>query len=721
MGANYANLFEVVAGEATVSDSETRISELCGELEAYLEPAQVEEIYSAYLVGAEAHDGQIRVSGEPYISHPVAVARILAEMRMDSKSIIAAILHDVIEDTPTLKEHLAEQFGEEVAELVDGVSKLTKIDFRSKAEAQAENFRKMMLAMVKDIRVIIIKLADRLHNMRTLDAMRPDKRRRIAKETMDIYAPIANRLGIFKMRHELLDLSIKAAYPMRYRALESACKEVVGYRKEIFNTIEAAIRQRLKESNIVATVKYRQKNIHSIYRKMKEKKLSFKELTDVFGVRIMTESVDDCYRVLGVMHNLYKPLPGKFKDYLAIPKTNGYQSLHSSLFGPHGVAIEVQIRTVEMDYFAESGIAAHWIYKEGETSTTSAQGRALEWLKNLLEMQQKSGSSQEFLESVKVDLFPDEIYVFTPQGEIKKLPRGATVVDFAYAVHTDVGNTCVAARIDHQMSPLGSKLYNGQTIEIISSESSRPHPSWLDFVTTAKARTNIRHFLKSLQKTEAISLGQRLLQQSVSQLKGPDTAIPKARFKKVLDQYHMADQQELLAEIGLGNRNPSLVAKAMYDIEEDSTKFDDSGNPLAIKGTEGMVVSFAKCCRPVPGDAIAGFMSSGKGIVIHQRSCPNMTERSKEDRQLSVQWSEHVEGEYLAYMRVQVANQRGVLANLATTIANTSSNIEHVNVTEKDGRISTIEFVVTVSDRIHLARIMKRLRRLPVVNRIWRK
>jgi len=721
MGANYANLFEVVAGEATVSDSETRISELCGELEAYLEPAQVEEIYSAYLVGAEAHDGQIRVSGEPYISHPVAVARILAEMRMDSKSIIAAILHDVIEDTPTLKEHLAEQFGEEVAELVDGVSKLTKIDFRSKAEAQAENFRKMMLAMVKDIRVIIIKLADRLHNMRTLDAMRPDKRRRIAKETMDIYAPIANRLGIFKMRHELLDLSIKAAYPMRYRALESACKEVVGYRKEIFNTIEAAIRQRLKESNIVATVKYRQKNIHSIYRKMKEKKLSFKELTDVFGVRIMTESVDDCYRVLGVMHNLYKPLPGKFKDYLAIPKTNGYQSLHSSLFGPHGVAIEVQIRTVEMDYFAESGIAAHWIYKEGETSTTSAQGRALEWLKNLLEMQQKSGSSQEFLESVKVDLFPDEIYVFTPQGEIKKLPRGATVVDFAYAVHTDVGNTCVAARIDHQMSPLGSKLYNGQTIEIVSSESSRPHPSWLDFVTTAKARTNIRHFLKSLQKTEAISLGQRLLQQSVSQLKGRDTAIPKARFKKVLDQYHMADQQELLAEIGLGNRNPSLVAKAMYDIEEDSTKFDDSGNPLAIKGTEGMVVSFAKCCRPVPGDAIAGFMSSGKGIVIHQRSCPNMTERSKEDRQLSVQWSEHVEGEYLAYMRVQVANQRGVLANLATTIANTSSNIEHVNVTEKDGRISTIEFVVTVSDRIHLARIMKRLRRLPVVNRIWRK
>jgi len=719
--AENANLFEVVADGQPINDGSTRIGELCAELETYLEPQQVEEVYRAYQLGARAHEGQSRVSGEPYISHPVEVALILSEMRMDANSIIAAILHDVIEDTPTLKENLVDEFGEEVAELVDGVSKLTQIDFRSKAEAQAENFRKMMLAMAKDIRVIIIKLADRLHNMRTLDAMRPDKRRRIARETMDIYAPIANRLGIFKMRHELLDLSIKSAYPMRYRALESACKEVVGYRKEIFNTIAEAIRNRLKEANIHAIVKYRQKNIHSIYRKMKEKKISFKALTDVFGVRIMTDSVDDCYRVLGLMHNLYKPLPGKFKDYLAIPKTNGYQSLHSSLFGPHGVAIEVQIRTEEMDHFAESGIAAHWIYKEGEHGTTSAQSRALEWLKNLLEMQQKSGSSQEFLESVKVDLFPDEIYVFTPKGDIKKLPRGSTVVDFAYAVHTDVGNTCVAARIDNRMSPLSNPLYNGQTIEIISSDASRPHPSWLDFVITAKARTNIRHFLKSLQKAEAITLGQRLLQQSVSSLVGRDEAITSAQFSKVLEQYRMTDPQELLAEIGLGSRNSSLVAKAMYDISDDITEFDNLGKPLAIKGTEGMVVSFAKCCRPVPGDAIVGFMSSGKGIVVHQQNCPNITETSSENRQLSVQWSEHVEGEYLAYMRVQVANQRGVLANLAATIANMSSNIEHVNITEKDGRISTIEFLVTVKDRIHLARIMKKLRSQQVVNRIWRK
>jgi guanosine-3',5'-bis(diphosphate) 3'-pyrophosphohydrolase len=719
--AENANLFEVVADGQPLTEDLTLIGVLCTDLEVYLEPQQVEEVYRAYLLGAHAHEGQSRVSGEPYISHPVAVARILSEMRMDANSIIAAILHDVIEDTPTLKENLVEEFGEEVAELVDGVSKLTQIDFRSRAEAQAENFRKMMLAMVKDIRVIIIKLADRLHNMRTLDAMRPDKRRRIARETMDIYAPIANRLGIFKMRHELLDLSIKSAYPMRYRALESACREVVGYRKEIFNTIETAIRDRLKESDIHATVKYRQKNIHSIYRKMKEKKVSFKALTDVFGVRIMTESVDDCYRVLGAMHSLYKPLPGKFKDYLAIPKTNGYQSLHSSLFGPHGVAIEVQIRTEDMDHFAESGIAAHWLYKEGENGTTTAQSRALEWLKNLLEMQQKSGSSQEFLESVKVDLFPDEIYVFTPKGDIKKLPRGSTVVDFAYAVHTDVGNTCVAARVDGRMSPLSSHLYNGQTIEIICSDASRPHPSWLDFVITARARTNIRHFLKSLQKAEAITLGQRLLQQSVSNVVGRDEAITKEKYSRVLEQYRMQDSQELLAEIGLGNRNSSLVAKAMYEIEGDITEYDNFGKPLAIKGTEGMVVSFAKCCRPVPGDAIVGFMSSGKGIVVHQQNCPNITETSSENRQLSVQWSDHVEGEYLAFMRVQVANQRGVLANLAATIADMSSNIENVNLTEKDGRISTIEFVITVKDRIHLARIMKKLRSLQVVNRIWRK
>jgi len=701
------------------------ISDLCSELEGYLESAQVAEVYRAYLFGAQAHEGQKRVSGEPYIYHPIAVARIMCEMRMDYKSIIAALLHDVIEDTPTLKEQLVENFGKEVAELVDGVSKLTHLDFVSKAEEQAENFRKMMLAMVKDIRVIIIKLADRLHNMRTLQAMRPDKRRRIARETMDIYAPIANRLGIYSMRHELLDLSIKNAYPMRYRALNNACKQVVGHRKEVFETIKSAIKKRLKEVSIEARVKHRRKNIHSIYSKMREKRLSFKELKDVYGIRILTKSVDDCYRVLGVMHNLYKPIPGKFKDYLAIPKANGYQSLHTSLFGPHGIPIEVQIRTRAMERFAKSGIAAHWLYKKGsENSTETAQTRALEWLKGLLEMQQRAGSSLEFLENVKVDLFPDEIYVFTPKGNIMKLPRGATVVDFAYAVHTDIGNTCVAARIDHRMSPLSSRLFNGQLIEIITSKNSRPHPSWLNYVVTAKARTNIRHFLKSLRQTEAITLGQRLLQQSLNQLKGKEYQAEESQIIRVLDKYGLNDFDTLLSEIGLGNRTATLVAKALLDyqenVDEDVTELDISGKPLPIKGTEGMVVSYAKCCRPVPGDAIVAHFSQGRGLVVHRLNCRNMDDPQHSNRKQDVQWSEHVDGEFLAALRIQVDNQRGALARLAAVIADMSANIEQINQSEKDGLISTTDFVVSVRDRIHLARIIKKLRALPVVNKIWR-
>ncbi len=702
------------------------ISDLCSELETYLDPTQVAEVYRAYLFGAQAHEGQKRVSGEPYIYHPIAVARIMSEMRMDYKSVIAALLHDVIEDTPTLKEQVAEEFGVEVADLVDGVSKLTHLDFVSKAEEQAENFRKMMLAMVKDIRVIIIKLADRLHNMRTLDAMRPEKRRRIARETMDIYAPIANRLGIYSMRHELLDLSIKNAYPMRYRALVNACHQVVGHRKAIFKTIKSAIKDRLKSADIEAKVSHRRKNIHSIYQKMREKRVSFKELTDVYGVRILTNSIDDCYRVLGVMHNLYKPIPGKFKDYLAIPKANGYQSLHSSLFGPHGVPIEVQIRTREMDRVANSGIAAHWLYKEGsESGTETAQTRALEWLKGLLEMQQRAGSSLEFLENVKVDLFPDEIYVFTPTGDIKKLPRGATVVDFAYAVHTDIGNTCVAARIDHRMSALSTKLHNGQRVEIITSENSRPHPSWLNYVVTAKARSNIRHFLKSLQYSEAEALGARLLQQAINQLKGKNYVVKEDQLARVIEQYRLQSYQHLLCEIGLGNRSASLVVKALVDgelddEEQDVTVFDAAGKPLPIKGTEGMIVSYGKCCRPVPGDPIVAHFSQGRGLVVHSSQCKNLSDEQHGDRKQFVQWSDHVEGEFQTAIRLEIENQRGALARLAAAIADMSSNIEQVNQSEKDGLITTIDFVITVRDRIHLARIIKKLRALPVVNRIWR-
>jgi len=700
------------------------ISDLCQILEQYLDSDQVAEVYRAYLLGAQAHEGQHRQSGEPYIFHPLAVARILAEMRMDTNSIIAALLHDVIEDTPTLKSDLECQFGTEVAELVDGVSKLTRMDDRSKAEFQADNFRKMMLAMARDIRVILIKLADRLHNMRTLDAMRADKRRRISLETMDIYVPIANRLGMYKVRHELLTLSFENAYPMRYRILEKAMRKAMGNRKEIFITIEDAIRSRLEQVEIKAEVAYRQKNLHSIYRKMKKNRVSFRELNDVFGVRILAHNVDDCYRILGVMHNLFKPLPGRFKDYLAIPKANGYQSLHSTLFGPNGIPVEVQIRTFDMNRFAESGIAAHWLYKEGGVSE-SVQSRSLEWLKELLEMQQKAGSSLEFLENVKVDLFPDEIYVFTPKGDIKKLPRGSTVVDFAYSVHTDIGHTCVAGRIDHRMAPLSTQLVNGQTIEIITASSSCPHPSWLDFVVTARARSSIRHFLKSMQHNEALELGQRLLKQSLAVL-GRDLDVQTQEQLQVLaETYRLPSSDQLLIEIGLGNRASSLVVKALSDADDDAeevTQYDQHGDALAIKGTEGMVVSYARCCRPVPGDAVLGFMSSGKGIVVHRQDCKNMkSDRHNPDlRHLPVQWSEHVEGEFSVTIKLEVVNQRGALAKLAGIISDQASNIENVNLSDREGNITTIEFVLSVRDRIHLARIMRKLRRVSDVNRIWR-
>jgi len=719
------NHTNIVQSDASDKDKDRfLISDLCQLLEQYIASEHVAEVYSAYLYGAQMHEGQKRVSGEPYIYHPIAVARIMAEMRMDYQSIIAALLHDVIEDTEAAKEDLAEKFGSQVADLVDGVSKLTQIQFRSKAEAQAENFSKMLLAMAQDIRVILIKLADRLHNMRTLGAMRPDKRRRISRETMEIYAPIANRLGIYKMRHELLDLATYNAYPMRYKAIENACAALIGRRKEVFSTIKAALKTRLKEVKITSKIRYRKKNIHSIYRKMCDKKLSFNEITDVHGVRILTKSVDDCYRVLGVCHNLYKPIPGKFKDYIAIPKANGYQSLHTSLFGPHGIPIEIQIRTKEMDQFARSGIAAHWIYKEGSSSNIENVSRAADWLKGLLELQQNTSSSLEFLENVKVDLFPDEVYVFTPKGDIKKLPRGSTIVDFAYSVHTDVGHTCVAARIDHKMTPLSSELYNGQTVQVITSKSSRPHPNWLDFIMTARARTQIRHYLKSIKNSEAISLGKRLLNQAIISFIGSDIAYSNEHLMKVLEQYQLKTEGELLAEIGLGNRMATIVVKSLFDTlddDEDVTQFDDSGNPLAIKGTEGMVLSYAKCCSPIPGDQIKGFLSSGKGIVVHALACKNVTKDQKNDnRVIDIQWSDHVEGEYQTNLRVQVLNERGALAKLAAIIADTESNIDNIELSNETGALSSIDFTITVKNRVHLARIIRQLKRVKVVNKIWR-
>jgi len=695
-----------------------RISHLSDLLESYLDSEQVRHVYRAYLFGAEAHDGQHRVSGEPYITHPLAVAKILAEMRMDYEGIIAAILHDVIEDTPTAKEQLEKEFSKEVAELVDGVSKITQIDFGSKAEAQAENFRKMMLAMVKDIRVIMIKLADRLHNMRTLGVMRPDKRRRIARETLEIYSPIATRLGMNQVRLELEDLGLAALYPQRYRVLKEAVSNARGNRKEIVSKIETAIKGRLRQENLVGNVIGREKHLYSIYNKMVSKRLSFREVFDMYAFRIVVDTADECYRVLGVMHSLYKPVPGKFKDYIAIPKANGYQSLHTILFGPYGVPIEIQVRTGDMDEVAESGVAAHWLYKTGDNNSASGS-RAREWLRSLLELQKNAGDSLEFIENVKIDLFPDEVYVFTPDGDIMEMPRNASVVDFAYSVHSDVGNMCVAARVDRRLVPLRTQLYNGQTVEVITASGAHPNPSWLSFVVTAKARTNIRHYLKQLRQEDAVELGKRMLEKALMSLGTSLANISDEQMEELLIISSLADQNSLFEDIGLGGRLAVLTARQLLASDEETEELSE---PLVIKGTEGMVVSFAKCCHPIPGDPIVGFVSAGRGIVVHTQNCNNIADyRKLADKWIDVEWSNEIDGDFVAEMRVEVANQRGVLATLAAIISDMGSNIENVDIEERDGMTNSINFTITVKNRDHLAKIIRRAKSVSNVLRISRK
>lgn len=698
-----------------------RISDLCNLLETYLEPGQVQEVYRAYLFSAEAHNGQHRMSGEPYITHPIEVARILAEMHMDHQSIMAAILHDVIEDTGIGKEQLAQEFGEEVAELVDGVSKLTLIRFGSKAEAQAENFRKMLLAMVRDIRVILVKLADRLHNMRTLGALAPAKRRRVARETLEIYAPIATRLGMNSMRLELEDLGFAAYHPMRHRILAESVRKARGNRKEIVQKIETALRERLRQEGLPGRVVGREKHLYSIYQKMRNKALPFNEVFDVYAFRIIVDTVDTCYRVLGAVHNLYKPVPGRFKDYIAIPKANGYQSLHTVLFGPYGVPIEVQIRTEDMDAVAEAGIAAHWLYKSGDRGSGTAQARAREWLRSILEIQTSAGNSLEFIENVKIDLFPDEVYVFTPKGKIMELPRGATAVDFAYAVHTDVGNTCVAAKIDRRLAPLRTPLHNGQTVEIITSPNARPNPLWLNFVVTGKARANIRLYLKNLKREEAIQLGRRLLERALATFSLQLAELSEQQIAEALEEFKLKSLDELFEAIGLGNRMAMLVARRLAPAAETVAVEQNASRPLVIKATEGMVLTFAKCCRPIPGDPIVGFVSAGRGIVIHTASCKNLVEfRGMPEKWLDVEWEEEPQGEFPVEIRVDVENQRGVLATVAANIAEMGSNIENVGLEERAGMTTTLTFVLTVRNRQHLAKIMRRIRALPLVVRITR-
>ncbi len=690
------------------------IDDFAKNLSSYLLPEQVNAVRRAYYYAAQAHDGQRRRSGEQYVTHPLAVATILAEMHMDHQSLMAAMLHDVIEDTGIPKEALIEQFGEAVADLVDGVSKLTQINFDSKEQAQAENFQKMAMAMARDIRVIIVKLADRLHNMRTLSVMSPPKRRRIAKETLEIYAPIANRLGMRDVRVSLEDLSFKAMYPMRANLIAKAIQKVSGHRHEIVEKFQRAIEACLTREHLAGVVSGREKHLYSIYEKMREKNKSFNEIMDIYAFRIIVDSVDMCYRVLGAVHNLFKPVPGRFKDYIAIPKANGYQSLHTSLFGMNGIPIEVQIRTKEMDEMASYGIAAHWLYKSGSDEVN--QDRVKRWVKNLLELQQRAGSSLEFIENVKTDLFPDEVYVFTPKGRIMELAKGATAVDFAYAVHTDIGNSCIACRIDRRLAPLSQVLESGSTVEIVCSPNARPNPAWLNFVITGRARTSIRHALKQQKQQDSIALGESLLNKELAGFSSHLDKISAEQLQVLLKEYNLANQAALFEEIGLGNRVAYIVAQRLISGLHNSSI---QAQPLEIHGTEGLIITYAKCCYPIPRDPIVGHLT-GKGMVIHTENCRRIAELSDKDKSVPLRWAKEVTGEFEVELRIEIEQQRGMIALLAESVNMADANIEKIAVDEQDGRTGIVDMVIIVRDRIHLSQVIKRLRLINGIIKIAR-
>ena len=695
------------------------VRHLVNTLETYLPDEQVKKVLEAYEFGAAFHKGQTRKSGEPYITHPVAVAQELGEMHLDSEAICAAILHDVVEDTSATLEEIENKFGEEVALIVDGVSKLDQIQFRSRAEAQAESFRKMMLAMIEDIRVILVKLSDRLHNMQTLGPMPAIKKKRIARETLDIYAPIANRLGINRLKVQLEDLGFKHLHPYRYRVLENALKKSKGSQKQIVRRISDQFSKAMVEDGISGQVIGREKHLYSIYKKMAEKKRVLSDVVDVYGFRIIVDDVSTCYQTLGLVHQLYKPMPGRFKDYIAIPRINGYQSLHTTLFGPKGLPLEVQIRTRDMDRVAESGVASHWIYKAGEKSDATPQRRAREWLANLAELQQ-SGTSEEFLESVKVDLFPDKIYVFTPKGDIMPLPKGATTVDFAYAVHTDVGNRTVAAKINRGLVPLRTPLQNGQTVEIITSRGAKPNPNWLTFVRSAKARTAIRNHMKNLRSTESVDLGKRLLDKSLKDLNSSLRKVGKVRMSEALEDLTLNNTSELFEQIGLGERLAPLTARYLIGADDEGESVEDVAS-LVIAGTEGMVVSYAKCCYPLPGDDVMGYLTAGRGVVIHRNNCGNLSNfRKQPEKWIAVSWEKDIDREFHCQIQCETRNRTGVLAEVAATIADCRSNIEQVEVISRHDDCSILTFLLQVKNRIHLAEIMRNVRKMPNVIRVSR-
>ena len=687
----------------------------------YLSTEQVSLLKEAYIVARDSHDGQMRSSGDPYITHPVAVAINLAKMHLDHETLMAALLHDVIEDTPVTQQELANLFGDTVAELVEGVSKLDKLQFNNKEEMQAENFRKMVMAMVQDIRVILIKLADRTHNMRTLGSLRPEKRRRIARETLEIYAPIANRLGIHDIKNELESLGFKALYPMRSRALKSAVEQARGNRKEIINNIQEELISRIGECKIEASISGREKHLYSIYRKMFNKELMFNEVMDVYAFRVIVpDTIDNCYRVLGAVHNLFKPIAGRFKDYIAIPKTNGYQSLHTSLIGPHGIPVEIQIRTHDMDQMADKGVAAHWLYKKnGEAGDTTAQVKARRWMQSLIELQQSAGSSFEFIENVKSDLFPEEIYVFTPDGRIIELPVGATAVDFAYAVHTDVGNACVGVKVDRKPFQLSKPLVSGQTLQVVTSPTARPNASWLNFVVTAKARLQIRTYLRSQEKNESLTLGKRLLSHALGNTKFDD--IEQEKFDQVIDETGHKSLEELLINIGLGNTLSIGIARRLKDefTEEHESPSSSSKAKMPIKGTEGMLVSYGKCCRPIPGDVIVAYLSPGKGLIVHQHSCRNI--KGQEAKKVfPVKWDSDITRDFIARLRIEIINHQGALAALTNVVAKCDSDVHSLNSGEKDSNLYAIDMEMTCRNRVHLADIIRKIKVMVDVQKVIR-
>ena len=707
----------------------SEIAEFTRHLGHYLGPPDVALVERAFDFSESAHRGQFRKSGEPYITHPLAVASILSQWRLDAQGLAAALLHDVMEDTSVTKTELESTFGKPVADMVDGVSKLDQIAFDTREEAQAESFRKMLLAMARDVRVILIKLADRLHNMRTLDAMAPVHRKRIARETLDIYAPIANRLGLNALYLELQDLSFKQLHPMRYRILAAAIKSARGNRREVMNRLIESIRQGLANAGIESTVSGREKTIYSVYRKMREKRYTFAQVFDIYGVRILVADKTNCYAALGVLHELYKPIPGKFKDYIAIPKANGYQSLHTTLFGPFGTPLEAQIRTHDMHRVAEAGVAAHWLYKSGGAiDLEEAQRETHKWLQSLLEIQSESRDSKEFLENVKGDLFPEEIYVFTPKGKIMALPRGATAVDFAYAVHTDIGHHCVAARINYELLPLRTELKNGDHVEILTAPTARPNPSWLAFVATGKARSRIRHFLKGLQQKESAALGERLLAQALATLKVDPESISWDRWEALAKEYGAKSQLDVLADIGLGKRLSFVVAQALTrggakgDGEAAPAQAPAKGGALSLRGVEGVAIMYAKCCRPIPGDAIVGQFRKGQGLTVHVRDCASLKRQRVDQGELvDVEWSPDVQGVFEAGIRIVVSDRRGLLADIATAIAETDANIDAVSMERPDGgSVIAMFFGVQVRGRRHLAQVMRAMRRVPDVKRLGR-